>query len=166
MLVRARFARDIIKQFRTFYPWVIQGDQTAQDIALAYYGDKSYDWLVYFSNDYFDPYTCWPMTYDEMQKFVTNKYGGIVEAQNTTLFYEYDATVDPSDVEAIYRSGYQMDPSTYSFLSVDDKSFWKPVDALTYETRLNDQKRSIQLLDNDLKQPVETELKAKLNNGV
>lgn len=164
LLTRSELVKEVITDFGAFYPFVLTGDVKAETVAERYYGSADRVWIVWFSNQVFDPYYTWPLTDREFNKFLEKKYGSIPTAMTTIHHYTYNATVDPNDVEAAYRSTYTMTPETWSFLSTQDKSYWSPVLAHEYEAELNHQKRNIRLLDNDYVPQIEAELKKIMSN--
>lgn len=150
VILRAKFIDSVIQNYYAFYPYVIKDGQTAEQIAYDYYGDCDLDWLVWFSNQVVDPYYEWPMKQDLLDTYIDKKYGDFVTAVETVHHYVYNKSVEPSDPNQNYIDDFKMTPETYSFLDTIEKSYWKPVTCYDYEFQLNESKRTIQLVDNDL----------------
>jgi len=115
-------------------------------------------WLVYFSIGLIDPYYDWPMTTDQFNAFILQKYGSYEAAVETIHHYEYNPLVDSGDHDANYMPGYQMTATTYSFLPPERKYQWVPVSEYDYQFKRNENKRAIQLLDSRLKDQVVREI--------
>ena len=85
---------NLYKQYATnFYPYTIGDGETAEQIAQDYYGDASYDWIVYFCNNIIDPYHDWPKSYVDFQNYISKKYesspglgDGLIVAQSTFIY--------------------------------------------------------------------------------
>jgi hypothetical protein len=158
IILRAKFFRDVMNNYLAFYPYQIKEGQRADMIANDYYGDRELDWLVYFSIDLVDPYYGWPMTNDQFNAFILDKYGDYVTSVETVHHYEYNGDVDKFDHNGGYTPNYEMTPTTYSFLDPAYKFQWTPVTEYEYQFRLNESKRSIQLIDSRLKDQVLREI--------
>lgn len=59
----------------------------ADIIADNYYGNPTYDWLVYFSNEIVDPYNDMLLDSESFARFIVAKYGSIQRAQQKVLVY-------------------------------------------------------------------------------
>lgn len=158
IILKTNFIQDVIATYQAFYPYTIVDDMRADLVAFHYYGDNSYDYLCYLSNQIIDPYFQWPLTQSQFQDYITDKYGDVPTAQITTHHYEYNDDVNTSDNLAMYRANYSMTPTTWSFLSTNDKSYWTPVDCYTYEFGLNEDNRNIQLISNVYKDQITREI--------
>ena len=68
---------DILDDLRdspnTFLQYTIVDGETAEEIAYLYYGDAKLSWLIYLSNDILDPYTQWPMDFNNFEKTLAKK---------------------------------------------------------------------------------------------
>lgn len=158
IILKAGFFADVLKNFSAFYPYTVKDDDRADLVAHHYYGDWRYDWLVYFSNNIVDPYYGWPLTQADFEAYLLKKYGSFEYALDTIHHYTYNDQVEEDDIQEFYRSKYTLTPETYSFMSVQDKSFWKPVYLYEFEFQKNEEKRDIKLLDDRLLPQVEREI--------
>lgn len=164
---RVDFADTIFANPYVFLPYTIDGDDRAEDIALYYYGDMRYTWLVWLSNNVIDPYHQWPMNYDDFNKYIIKKYSSLSgetgydviawtqdETSNTNIMH-YKNVDDPD---------LQITVDTYNSSIIVDKDEWQPVRYYAYEEELNDNRRTINLIDSTYKTQAETELRELLNN--
>lgn len=117
LMQKVSFASIISKTGAVFYPYTIQEGERPDTVAYHYYEDPRYSWLVYMSNNIVDPYYDWPMTTNQFDQFVINKYGSKDYAMEKILFWrdnwKSDDTVKSS-------SGYEA-------LSSDLKKYYTPV---------------------------------------
>lgn len=99
----------------TFYPFTIESQERADQLSNRYYKDTFKSWLIYLSNDIVDPYYEWYLSEDEMQEFVSKKYGSLYSAQNKIKLYRNNW----ENVEPISRSEYNA-------LTAVQKKYWTP----------------------------------------
>lgn len=67
--------RDTVNSTGVLYlPYTVREEETAEQVAFFYYGDVSYVWLVYFSNDMIDPYMDWPKRQNQLNDYITDQY--------------------------------------------------------------------------------------------
>jgi hypothetical protein len=158
IILRSKFITEVMGNIYAFYPHVILDGQTPEQIAYDYYGSADLDWLVWFSNQSIDPYYDWPMVQDQLDIYINKKYGSFEEAVETIHHYTFKKSVESDEPNQYYTDGYEMTPTTYSFLTVIEKSYWTPVSCYDYEFALNESKRTIQLLDARLKDQVLKEI--------
>lgn len=70
----ASFRTEVENTRLTYLPYTVREEESAQDVAQFYYGDVSYVWLVYLSNQMVDPYFDWPMTQMQLDDYITDQY--------------------------------------------------------------------------------------------
>jgi len=58
-----------------YQEYIVQGDESAEDIAQDFYGDAKMYWLIYLINDIIDPFYGWLLSEQELNLFVEDKYG-------------------------------------------------------------------------------------------
>lgn len=112
----ARIRESIKSKIDLFYPYTISEGERADNIASFYYGDPRYSWLVYLCNEIIDPYFEWPLSENEMRKFLITKYGSIEESIKTIMFFKVNWQDDDS----------LIDSSAYNSLPAALKKYWKP----------------------------------------
>lgn len=160
-----------------YYPFVVEDGDTPDNIAAKYYGDSSFDWLVYMANDIIDPYTQWPKTYLQFEEYIVKKYGSREAAQTQILFYRKKpevsyinndgvtfSTSNPNNGQYTQVETYddiRITPATYS--TVNDPGNYEPITAYDYELEENEAKRHIVLVDDSLADKIYNELRDLLN---
>jgi len=112
-----RIRESIKAKIDVFYPYTITEGERPDSIASFYYGDPRYSWLVYLSNEIVDPYYEWPLSENEMKKYLLKKYGSIEESLSTVLFFKVNWEDDDS----------MIDSAAYQSLPFNLKKYWKPV---------------------------------------
>lgn len=125
-----------------YHPYVVKDAETPDMIAFKLYGSAQYHWVVLFSNNIFNIWTDWPLSYDQFQDFLIKKYGNLTVPFSQVYQYQ--------DV-----NGNVIDHTSY-LASIDDGSII--VTAMDYETNLNNSKKQIVLLDPSFLAQAENEL--------
>lgn len=179
LTIRVAFIDKLKELAAVYYPYQVQDGDTPDNIAAKYYGDSSFDWLVYLANNIIDPYTQWPKPQLQFDDYIVQKYGSREAAQDQILFYRrYPTTayisVDGSDFSTTIPADTSMfnptqdytdvriTPETYETLG-EEAILYYPVDAYTHEVEENEKKRHIVLIDDSLSEKIMIELKELLN---
>ena len=148
---RIKLREDIFQDTTVFEKYQIKGDDRPDNVANAFYGDSELDWLVLVSNNIINIQTEWPMPQLTFDSFVLDKYGSY-EKLNEVHHYESVEVKNQKGI-VILKEGLTVDQGasyTYyeegqtSFVTTGDIS--KPVTNLTYETRIEEDKRNISLI--------------------
>lgn len=59
---------------KVFLPYTVEDSMRPEDVALHYYGSTRYTWLVYLSASVIDPYHDWPISDNDLTKYIIRKY--------------------------------------------------------------------------------------------
>ena len=130
--VRSKIANNVALFDRFDVP---EGD-SPETVAYKVYGDQEYFWVVCIMNNIVNRYYDWPLSFSDFEEYVKQKYaepGAIHHYEKTQLSgdqsgdgpgdYSHKIEVNSTDPDAQSVSNYE------------------------YESRLQDQKRQIKLLD-------------------
>jgi len=167
---------NLTKNTRMFYPYQIIEGETPEAIADRMYGSSKYHWVVTLFNNITDPLLDWPKDYQNLVRFLVNKYGSIAAASSGIHHY----TMTESKVDSLGNSStatYIIDATKYATLSspvpvvttfssgvaVTKTITRATVDNYTYEVDLNEAKRNIVLLQETHLPQVVSELESLLS---
>ena len=140
--------------------WV--GDERPDNVALNVYGNDSYDWVILMANNIVDVYNEWPLTQIQLNQYLDNKYTPqelvSIHHHETREFRDRDnqlilpaGLVVDENWSMEYLSGGQVrSTNTPSSTSNMSEKPVKSVTFLEFETRLNEDKRDINVLKPDL----------------
>lgn len=128
VLVRARKKLEITNA-ALFEQYFIQDGDRADTLAYQFYKDSTLHWLIMYANYMTNPYYDWPLTYFDLQKFVAKKYDNI----NGVHHYEDD------DGNVVQEPGTLEAPGVTAGGATAITNF-------LYEERLNDEKRTIDII--------------------
>ena len=140
IMLKATLGKSLFQNFDNFYPYTVKEGERITEVAYNYYGSIDYVWIIVMSNDIVDPVYDWPLSNEDFENFVAEKYGSVPTAMNIANANYYR---NP-------KYSYYMTKTTYDNISVTEKTGWSAVDNYTYEVIKNQEKRKINILDNSL----------------
>jgi hypothetical protein len=162
LLTRIDKIRNELNDSALFYEYSIQEGDTPEIIASKYYNDSELHWIVMIFNDVYDPFYDWPLTYEQFNSFIVNKYTSVELAKTTVHHYEKIVTRTDNRSGVTTSQTYIIDSGSYNTLvptttsavvnnsSVNIQVSKRIVDAYLYEDELNESKRVIKLIKNNL----------------
>ena len=133
-----------------FNKYVIGDGERPDTIAQIYYGSIKYTWLVFISNNIFDPIFEWPMSHSQLETHIASKYGSLDSAVSTVHHYE---EIIQSFVEAgngnprVEERTIEIDSTRFLTLSSSGATNTKTITNYDYELNYNEQKREIALIE-------------------
>jgi hypothetical protein len=76
------------KSPQTYAPAKIPGPGARADIMAGnIYGDPTFDWIFYLTNNIVDPYCGWPLESDDYANYIVSKYGSQANAEQYILYW-------------------------------------------------------------------------------
>lgn len=122
-----------------YYDYYVKDNETPEDIAVKYYKDVEKHWLVMLANDVVDGQFDWVLSYDNFQKYIENKYGGIPQAQEQIHHYEFTIDRTDSATGTMTNTTYNIDKFTYDNNTLVDVSKHLGIDFVLAQTPLGPQ---------------------------
>ena len=71
---RAVLREDVVNSYFQFNQYLIEGDDRPDNVANKVYGDSNLDWVVLTTNNVINVRDQWPMSQNDLQNYLTNKY--------------------------------------------------------------------------------------------
>ena len=145
-----RIRDDIFKKDTLYYKYVIRNGERPDQVSYKEYGQEGWYWVVLQTNDIVDYYNEWPLSFQELEKFILRKYGSYEKA-GETHHYETVDTYD-SDDNLVLHGGLQVSKEfSYEYGErpgslVTRMSFPIEISNREYEERLNEEKSHINLI--------------------
>lgn len=161
------FSKTVFAKTSVFLPYTIEDDDRPEDVAFYYYGDMKFTWLVYLSNNIVDPYYEWPLTDQQMQKFLIKKYAEVSgEKGKRVISWTKDTTITNNILhyENKEEPGFIINKETFTMNPTIVEGEWYPIRYYEYEITKNENRRSIILLDRRYRKQAETEMRSILSN--
>jgi hypothetical protein len=72
---RVKVTTDFVGQPTLFYPYVIETDIRADQLAQFHFEDSYGDWMLYLTNGIIDPYYGWYLDDNQFESLINEKYG-------------------------------------------------------------------------------------------
>ena len=149
---KGKLRDDIFQNIAFFEKYKIQGNDRPDNVAFKVYDDPTLDWVVLLSNNIINIQTEWPISQDDFDRFLLDKYGNYDTLYNGIHHHETEEVKNSQGVK-IVPAGLKVD-STYSvsyydyFIDqqIDTGNISVPVTNYEYEEKLENDKRNIYLL--------------------
>ena len=148
---RALIREDIFSDIMSFTKYKIDGDERPDAVAYKIYGDEDLDWVILAANNIINVRNEWPMTQNDFNNYLNEKYG-VTGAVDEIKHYE-TIKVEDSKGKIFIPKGKIVD-STFKTTFTDSGTGMvitvSPVEGIsyrTYEERLQDDRRNINILE-------------------
>ena len=156
---RLRFKPKVIEDITEYYTYRVKDGERPDIISYQKYGTVGYAYLLMLINDIQDPLFDWPLSTQQFEQYIANKYGSVESAQTTTKYYyqtirsEVERT---GTAERVPEVKYIVDSTTYDSLAVRSRSTQTEYE---WEEELNDEKRNIKIINSDFIKELDFEVK-------
>ena len=146
---RVKLRDDLQNVFTMFNKYEIPDEFRPENVAEEFYGNDELDWVVLITANITNVRSQWPLNNRDIYQYSLEKYG---DALNATRFFETKEIKD-SKGNIILEKGKVVDSDfefkyydTTGVVTVKGNDIRTGISNYTYETRLNEEKRSIYLL--------------------
>jgi hypothetical protein len=142
---RVKLRDDLYNVFTLFNKYQIKDGARPDTVADEIYGSPELDWVVLTTANIINVRDQWPLSNYQLYNYSENKYGNDL---SQIRFYETKEVKDSSN-RLILPAGKVVDKNFTIPNPLDQTAMINPVTGITnyeYETRKNDEKRSIDLL--------------------
>ena len=159
---RAKVREDLFADFMQFDKYKIVGDERPDNVSEKVYGTNNFDWVVLMANNIIDVYNEWPLTQQQLNRYLNDKYTPqelvsvhhheTVEFRdrNNQVILPAGLIVDENWSMEYFSGGQIRSTDTPSSTSNMSEKPVKSITFLEFETRLNEDKRNINVLKPDL----------------
>lgn len=162
ILARVSFIPESLQETTLYYDYNIKDSDSPESVAYKYYGNSEHFWIVLLSNQMLDPQWDWPLSRNDFDNYIVEKYGSFSNATTTVHHYEKIVTTTISNNNKDPKVEYFIiDERTYNIAPSNPKVFRlstgetitvktekRIITNFQYENELNDSKREIKLLNN------------------
>ena len=144
---RAVLREDVIDSYFQFEQYLIEGDDRPDNVATELYNDPNLDWVVLTTNNIINVRDEWPMSQNDLQNYLTNKYTSaelsyVHHYETLKIVDSYQRLIQPKGITV--EEGHSI---TYVDRGVSKtESKIEAITYLQYELNLNDKKREINVL--------------------
>ena len=103
---------DLLNPF-FYYPVTINNNERTDQISRKYYQDPYQEWVLFLTNQIYDPYDQWYMNNEEFQDYMYQKYTNIPLTTQTVMYYTNNWFLNTDRVSVAYFDA--LDPSLMKY---------------------------------------------------
>jgi hypothetical protein len=180
LMARVQIIPSLLRNPLLFYSYDLKESDRPDIIANKYYDDSNKYWMVLYANEIMDPLYDWPLTSQQFDAYLKNKYsaaaGGdaFVLTYTTSTVQEYRKTITTYDSTSLETTSKTVvvDLTTYNSIttgsitqtfssgaSVTRTTSKTAVSVYDYEIELNEAKQNIKLINSSYSNQLENDLK-------
>ena len=129
-----------------FNQYTIKNNQRPDQVALEVYGTMSYDWLVLLTNNIINLYDEWPMSEDELERYIESEYD---EDSSSVHHWVTQKVTDGRGRTLLKEDRTVSEDFTYTRpdgTAIPKDQIVRPISVYDHESEKNDFKRNIYLL--------------------
>ena len=133
-MTRVKVREKVINEISLYDKYDVPSGERPEDTAFKHFGDSEYHWIILLTNNITDRYYGWPLSEQDFESFVKDKYA------NPDAIHHY---------ELAQTSGPTSSSDESHMLEVNsDTDNATAITNREYEERKQNQLRQIRLLDN------------------
>jgi len=136
LMTRVKVREKVINEISLYDKYDVPSGERPEDTAFKHFGSSEYHWVVLMTNNITDVYYDWPMSEQDFETFITDKY------TNPDAIHHYEITKSSGRTTANGPDDYSHKIEVNS-----DATGAQSVSNREFEQRLQDEKRSINLLN-------------------
>ena len=159
IMKRVKFKSEAIEDISEYYPYIVKDGERPDIISYVQYDTVAFAYLILLINDIQDPIFDWPLSTQQFEQFILNKYGSLNSAMATTKYYYQivRAEVPRTGIaERIPEVKFIVDETTYNTLEPAVRTIQTQYE---WEDELNDNKRNIKLINPSFIKDIDYEVK-------
>ena len=143
---RIKIREDLDDIILGFDQYTIKNNQRPDQVALDIYGNMEYDWVVLLCNNIVNVYDEWPMSEDELERYIDSTY----EEDADSVHHWVTQKITDLQGRTLVKAD-RIVPENYTYTRPDGTVIAKeetvrPISVYDHESEKNDQKRNIYLL--------------------
>lgn len=143
IVANVRLRKSILSNITLYDEYDIEDGETPEIIAEKVYGDPNLHWVIMLTNDRYDLWNDFPMSGDALEKYIESKYGQGNENDQHIIF-------DTPHFED--ERGNIVDGPASNLV--------RAISNLEYETRMNESKRRIKVVNKSIIASIVAELES------
>ena len=136
LMTRVKVREKILDEASLYDKYDVPSGERPEDTAFKHFGSSQYHWVVLLTNNITDVYYDWPMSEQSFETFIRDKY------TNPDGVHHYEVTQSSGKT-----TGSGPDDYSHKIEVNRDATGAQSVSNREYEQRLQDEKRSINLLN-------------------
>ena len=162
IMKRVKFKPEVLEDISEYYPYIVKDGERPDIISYVQYDTVAFSYLILLINDIQDPIFDWPLSTQQFEQYILNKYGSVNSAMITIKYYYQIIRAEVARTgtsERVPEVKFAVDETTFNALGTGDRSTLSNYD---HEVELNDAKREIRLINPDFVQDIDYQVKSSL----
>ena len=136
LMTRVKVREKILDEASLYDKYEVPSGERPEHTAFKHFGSSQYHWIILLTNNITDVYYDWPMSEQSFETFIRDKY------TNPDGIHHYEVTQSSGKT-----TGSGPDDYSHKIEVNSDATGAQSVSNREYEQRLQDEKRSINLLN-------------------
>ena len=136
LMTRGKVREKIIDEVSLYDKYDVPSGERPEDTAFKHFGSSQYHWIILLTNNITEAFYEWPMSEQTFETFIKDKYS------NPDGIHHYEVTTSSGKT-----TGDGPDDYSHKIEVNSDASGAQSVSNREYEQRLQDRRRSINLLN-------------------
>ena len=136
LMTRVKVREKILDEASLYDKYDVPSGERPEDTAFKHFGSSQYHWIILLTNNITDVYYDWPMSEQSFETFIRDKY------TNPDGIHHYEVTQSSGKT-----TGSGPDDYSHKIEVNSDATGAQSVSNREFEQRLQDEKRSINLLN-------------------
>jgi len=136
LMTRVKVREKILDESMLYDTYDVPSGEKPEDTAFKHFGSAKYHWVILLTNNITDRYYGWPLSEQDFEAYITEKY------DNPDAIHHYEITQSSGP-----QTGNGPDDYSHRIEVNSTEPGAQSVSNREYEQRLQDEKRSIKLLD-------------------
>ena len=136
LMTRVKVRDKVIDEISLYDTYDVPSGERPEDTAFKHFGSSQYHWIILLTNNITDVYYDWPMSDQTFEEFIKDKYS------NPDAIHHYEKTQSSGPT-----TGSGPDDYSHKIEVNSTETGAQSVSNREYEQRLQDEKRSINLLN-------------------
>ena len=159
IMKRVKFKPEVLEDISEYYPYIVRDGERPDIISFNQYETVAFAYLITLINDVQDPIFDWPLSTQQFEQFIANKYGSLDSAMTTTKNYYQIVRAEVPRTETSERVPevkFIVDETTYNSL---DQTLRISQTNYDWEDELNNDKKEIRLISPDFIHDIDYQVK-------
>ena len=159
IMKRVKFKPEVLEDISEYYPYFVRDGERPDIISYNQYETVAFAYLIILINDIQDPIFDWPLSTQQFEQFIMNKYGSLDSAMVTIKnYYQIVRAEVPrtGTSERVPEVKFIVDETTYNSL---DQSLRISQTNYDWEDELNNDKKEIRLISPDFIHDIDYQVK-------
>ena len=136
LMTRVKVREKILNESMLYDKYDVPSGETPEVTSFKHFGSSQYHWVILLTNNITDRYYDWPLSEQDFETYITDKY------DNPDGIHHYEITQSSGDI-----TGNGPDDYSHKIEVNSTESGAESVSNYEYERRLQDEKRTIRLLN-------------------